>query len=225
MYTIGICDDEIIFQEMIKEEVQRIFLKNNVSCKIKTYQEGKSMLKDISLLDIVLLDVNMPYLNGIKIKEKLSNENCSIIFISSHHEMIEQAFGKNVMGFVRKDELKKLEPKLEKIINQMQSKKRIYINKDLTHTDEIVYLKAEGAYTDVHLYNKEPSCVSKKLKDMSNELPMNIFIRVHKSYVVNLKYVKKYETEIILKNGETIPVSRTYKKEFKDKYIAYIRGR
>ncbi len=91
----------------------------------------------------------------------------------------------------------------------------------LTTASNIVYCKANGNYTKVHLIDGSNVVLSKKLKAVEFALNHEYFVRVHHSYLVNLfharKYVKKYGGQLLLSNGETIDVSRSKRKVLMDK--------
>jgi two-component system LytT family response regulator len=84
--------------------------------------------------------------------------------------------------------------------------------------DEILYLKAQSNYTEVHTSDRK-ILLSKTLKSMEFQFPKDLFFRVHKSYLINASYVKSYvnskvESHLILENDTCIPVSKSKKKHF-----------
>lgn len=91
----------------------------------------------------------------------------------------------------------------------------------LTTENHILYCKASGNYTHIHLSDGSVVVLSKKLKQITSELDSDYFVRVHHSYLVNLlhakKFIKKYGGQLLLVNGETVDVSRSKKKELFDR--------
>lgn len=83
--------------------------------------------------------------------------------------------------------------------------------------EEIIYCKSDGNYTEVYLKNGDKEVLSKKLKDVESLIGETVFLRVHNSYLVNMKYLKEFiKTDgsyLILENGASIPVSRTKKAD------------
>ena len=99
---IGICDDDNIMRERIERVCKDVTKKYNEETIIKKYKDGQEITDQN--IDILILDIEMPMVGGIAVKEKLENakSNTVIIFATSHEEMMAQAFGVNVIGFVTK---------------------------------------------------------------------------------------------------------------------------
>lgn len=93
----------------------------------------------------------------------------------------------------------------------------------LLRSDDIVYLRAEGSYTNVHLSNGDKFILSRNLKSIAENLPTSDFVRIHHSYVVNLAHSLSYEngsTSILhMSNGEELSVSRTKKQGLLERFV------
>ncbi len=83
--------------------------------------------------------------------------------------------------------------------------------------DDIQYAEASGSYTHIYLTNGNKMLVSKNIKAIADKLPDDEFLRVHKSFVINInsisKYVKSDGGYLVLDNGENVPVSVRKKHE------------
>lgn len=77
----------------------------------------------------------------------------------------------------------------------------------------ICYLEAAGSYCSIHVSNNKKLTIAQPLGEIINSLPSDTFIRVHRSYVINIKYVNKYYGNIFYIQDTMIPIGRTYKKE------------
>lgn len=93
--------------------------------------------------------------------------------------------------------------------------------KSVVESSEIELLKAEGRYSLLSI-KKEDVFSDKSISEWEQELGELDFFRVHKSYLVNLKYIDKIGDMLVLKDGVEIPVARRRKKEFEEKYREYI---
>ncbi|MNL29330.1 putative two-component response-regulatory protein YehT [compost metagenome] len=97
----------------------------------------------------------------------------------------------------------------------------------LINIDDIIHIEADSNYSIFHLANKETITVSKVLKEYEEILPDHQFVRIHKSSIVNLNYLKEYNSkngvEVILKNGDKIAVSRRRASDFAEKVKSYTR--
>ena len=100
---IGICDDENVMREA-EEKICRSIIQNygDDIVQIETFSDGKEVLE--GEYDILILDIEMEDVDGIAVKNYFQNrkKDTIIIFVTSHDEMMSQAFGVNVMGFVTK---------------------------------------------------------------------------------------------------------------------------
>ena len=99
-------------------------------------------------------------------------------------------------------------------INHRLKRKIIVMDKQecvFLKLDDIIYAEAKGAYTYIYLSNGKKMMVCKNIKTFSERLPESEFIRVHKSYIINInsidKYIKSDGGYLILENGDNIPVS------------------
>ena|ERR1035437_1851147 len=96
---------------------------------------------------------------------------------------------------------------------------------------EVAYLEAQGSYSRIHCLKGGPIMVSRTLGKIEAKLPMNVFLRIHHSYIVNLTYVLEFHTDdggyVIMKYGDTrvrLPVSRRRHESVKQKLrSAYIQ--
>lgn len=77
----------------------------------------------------------------------------------------------------------------------------------------ICYLEAAGSYCNIHMSDNKVMTVSQPLGEIICKLPANIFIRVHRSYIININYVNKFNGNIIYIDDHMIPIGRLYKKE------------
>lgn len=89
----------------------------------------------------------------------------------------------------------------------------------------ICYLEASGSYCNIHISNNKNLTIAQPLGEIINSLPSNTFIRVHRSYVINMKHVNKYYGNIFYIQDKLIPIGRTYKKEVLSHFNIVINGK
>lgn len=224
-YKIGICDDEYTCRENIKKTINNYFSKNNNTCSIYEFSSGQSVLESAQKLDILFLDIEMDGINGLEVKDQITTiDTLSIVFVTNYQHHMGQAFGKNVIAFINKDEIYKIDEILSQIEKKELLHQQIRIGNDSFDTFDILYAKADGAYTTIYLKDTNVLCCI-YLNDFLKKIPNYNFTRVHRSYVVNLFYVKDIlATNVLLSNNNEIPLSRSYKKDFTDIYFRYIRS-
>ncbi len=191
--------------------------------------------------DMVFLDIEMPEYSGFDLIGFFRDVDFEIIFVTAYNEYALKAFEVAATDYLLKPvDIDKLRVAVEKAENKRQHanmQNRLEVLKDglssgqfnkialpasdgllFIETADIVYLEADGAYTDVWLKNGSKIVVSKKLKffeDILDGRPN--FFRSHRSFIVNINFLKKYnkgENALTLDNGKTVIISRDRKGEF-----------
>ena len=236
-------DDEASSLRTLKFELETYC--DNIEI-MEIYQDPVKAVTGIESLqpDVVFLDIEMPVLNGFDVLKSFNQINFDVIFVTAYDEFAIRAFDFNAVDYLLKPVLKtKLIQSVKKIaerkqhsfdqkqlnalmqnINRSQEKPSLESiaiptqeGFELVHVDEIMYLLAESNYTWVYLVNDQKYLVSKTLKEVSGMINRDHYFRSHKSYFVNLNYVRKYVRGrggyLVLKNNLHIPVSRNQRSE------------
>lgn len=190
--------------------------------------------------DVVFLDVEMPGKNGFDMLKELGPIDFKIIFVSAHNHYALNAIKLSAIDFLLKpidlDDLGKAIQRLNTqavhsvqqvphLLQQLQHSKsrfdKIAIASataiEFVNISDIVYCKADNAYTDVYLHNTVITS-TKNLKDFDDLLSPHFFFRVHHSYLINMNHIKKYIKgeggTVIMRNDVEIEVSRRRKSAF-----------
>jgi len=97
-------------------------------------------------------------------------------------------------------------------------------NKQVIHLNKVIYIKSDGHYAEFFCIDNNKRIISRSsLKELSSILPVALFVRVHRSYIINLNYVEKFnKQQVILHNGIKIPLSRNINL---NDYIAKIHSK
>lgn len=190
---------------------------------------------------LVFLDIEMPEYSGFELLSFFREVDFEIIFVTAYNEYALKAFEVSAIDYVLKpvdiDKLKSAVEKAEKKLSGYDMQSRLDVLKEsfkteqfnkialpvsdgllFIETSEIVYLEADGAYTEVWLKNGSKILVSKKIKFFEEVLDKRAnFFRSHRSFIVNVNFINKYlksDSALTLDNGKTIIVSRDRKNEF-----------
>ena len=205
----------------------------------QTIDEFIAYLKLGNSIDVLFLDINLKKENGFDVFNKLDEISFSIIFVTAYSEYAIKAFKYKALDYLLKpvqvydldlaldkidlckssksdtiEYYKKVQNELTKLSNSSTNNKIIintHSTKELISYNEIVYLKAEGAYSRIFLSNKKEIVVSKNLSSFEEELPNDSFFRIHRSYIVNNYFVinqTKINDSITLLSGEILPISK-----------------
>jgi two-component system LytT family response regulator len=226
---IAIIDDEIHAIETLRYDLMENFGEQIEILFTSTDPiEGLKQIRE-QAPDLLFLDIEMPTLSGMDLLKLISDLHIQVVITTAFQEFAIEAVGTKAIAYL----LKPIQPEmLEKVMNRVlknkQAQPRNSMLRDkiavadlegveLIPHDEIIYCKSDGNYSTLFLAENRKLMVSKALKYFSNNLPANQFVRIHKSYLVNLKYVKKYLKvgggELVMTNNDVLPVSRIYRTE------------
>lgn len=226
---IYICDDEPKILEDIKQKV----MECKISEIIKTFTSGRELLDELeaNVCDILLLDIDMPEINGMDIADRLLKleKRPLLIFVTSHDELVYDSFQYHPFGFIRKSfldsEIKKV---LADCVKELESNSR-YFNfrtegKDIrVLLSEISYFEADGNYLKLFTGNGEYRFRS-TVTAVENSLSNQGFIRIHKGFLVNQSAVRVLSSEEAhLTDGTLLPIGKTYVEEAKKQLMRYMR--
>ena len=218
--VIGICDDEKVIRDKIEKICVNVTGEYDTDTAVKTYSDGKEVVEEN--FDILILDIEMKDVGGIAVKNYFQNrkKDTIIIFVTSHNEMMSQAFGVNVMGFVTKSNLDNqlpvmLESAIKRVLNT--------VNIEGVDSRKVCYIQAEHVYNILHLENDTEMSVRCSSADLEKMLEGVGFIRVHRTYIINMAYVEHIRDKSVVINGKEIPVSYRLKSKLKKEYSRYCR--
>lgn len=226
---IGICDDiekdrkklQVLCEEFLADkEIQYAFVLFSSGEEVISYTGER--------IHVLFLDVEMEKTDGIQVIRALENSNLvwRVVFVSSHPEAVFEAFGIKTLGFERKPiEYDKIEKWLQVVLREHQDNFLIECNgvdgRQWVEIEDLYYLEAQRNYVNIHT-KEEVIFSSGNLSIWEKKLKETFVIRVHKTYLVNLMYIKAIGKEITLKNGIKIPIGRQYKAGVTEKYHEYI---
>lgn len=231
-YKIGICDDDAAQREYLQGLVLTWAKKLRHLTELKCYAKAEDFLFDYEEekdFDILLLDIEMPGINGIELAKKIRCENAAvqIVFITGYYEYFSDGFDVSALHYLIKPvDGTKLNPVLDRAVSNLAGRQRCVLLSTAEGTvkvllADITYAEAENVYVHVHTLG-ESYRVRMTLGKFMEQLD-ETFFKVHRSYVVGLKYVKKVtRTEICLVNGDRVPVSRRMYDEIHAALIKYL---
>lgn len=231
---IGICDKEVAMQTRLSEICTRILPKS----EIKVYDNGRELLKSAIKFDIILADISMPELDGLKTMEEYCespfyrNHRPAIIFISSHWEFVFEALDLRIFHYL----IKPLdEEKLEKVLKSAASERFRYQSETpLTfrtksscwniYPSRILYIENNLRKVIIHT-DGETLELYAVMSDLEKLLD-DCFYRCHRGYLVNMKKIVGYDRRsIYLIDGSHILLAKTKYLEFAAVYHDYLSCR
>lgn len=187
--------------------------------------------------ELIFLDINLTDGTGFDFLDQTNHLNFKVIFITAYEKFALQALKIGAIDYLLKpvdiDELKDALRKLN-ILSIETQKEQIKIVKQVFNNDddtlilslqdsyqvinlkELMYCESDKGYTTFYLSNGKKHLASKPIKEFEDQLTQNSFTRPHQSFLVNLKFIEKYNKSgtIYLKNEVKIPVSSRKKDNF-----------
>lgn len=222
MITLGICEDSKKTREEIKTICKNIGDSFPSEYKMIEFTDGEMFLSFQESVDILVLDIELPKINGITIKNRLQErrEETLIIFVTNHEELIKEAFGIYVIGFVNKSEM---EIQLTAMLTLALQMKQFVMLEGNIDSRDILYIEADHGYCHIIMRNKKKILLHKSLNELQKSLQEVDFIRIHRSYLVNLKWVKQLEKGQMDVEGEKLSVSVREWAKVKKSYDRYCK--
>lgn len=230
--NIGICDDQKEYRTELKNCCKRYFEEKAIAYSLYEYCSGEEFAASYTNeLDILLLDIEMEEINGINVKDSLQKQkkDIKILFVSSHEEMLPEAFGREVYGFLVKPiQYEKFAVKMDAMIEDITDQGRFVLleeNGDIEriYVQDIFYIKAHGKYTEIYVRDSGGYVFSSKsIQDWAEELQIFGFGQCHRSYLVNYFNIRKIQSDILLQDGTKIPMSRRKRNEIEAEYKKFV---
>lgn len=222
-YTCLIVDDEPYSRELIKSYVvQTPFLQ--LAGMAKSALEIPEMLQQTPV-DLVLLDIEMPKLNGLQFLQSWKIKP-RVIFVTAHREYAVQAFDLEVVDYLLKPvSYERFVKAIHRFMAADEEKDRpdhifILVEREMRKVlfEEIKYIEAMGDYLKFYTLSQDrPLMVKMTLGLAMEKLPASIFFQIHRSFVVNQKHITAYTAERIKIQDNWLTIGRHYKDELKKK--------
>lgn len=214
--------------------LNKIDPKIEIAASVATVEEAKQVFDEMSI-DVAFLDIQLQSGTSFDLVDEIPFET-KVVFITAYDEHAIAAIRKGAFDYLLKpinsSDLRNCIQRIQDVdaqtvdlqSNPPDKNEENLINSDLIgitgldaiiflKIDDIVYLKADGKYTMIQT-TTEHITSSKNLKVFETMLPESKFMRVHHSFLLNLKYIKKFQKEynnLVLENGAQIPVSKSRK--------------
>ncbi len=226
----AICDDEAVFRKDLHEFLLEYRKSRRLQLDIVEFSDGEALLNSKENFDIVLLDYEMPQLNGMETARRLRAKKSlsCIIFLTSYPEHVFEAFEVNTYRYLTKPlDKQQLSDALDTFIGEKKMMAPIVVNvngEQLTiQSEDVIYLEAEGKFCNIRTNDKFVRS-SKTLARVHELLPQHCFYRTHKSYAVNFYCVVTVkDNTVLLTNNEKVLISRKKIAAFKKAYKEFIK--
>ena len=232
-----IVEDEETSREILRNYVKKYCPNVDILGEAANVDEALVLIRN-NELDLVFLDVEMPFGNAFDLLDKVGDRSFETVFVTAYNHYAMEALNAHASYYLMKpisieelikavDYVVEIKTKENALQDQVLIPKTNSVNGKITiplqdgfeviETADILYCKADDNYTQIFLNNEKKKLVSKTLKYFEEILSSSSFARVHKSYLVNVneitKYVKGKGGSVVLSNGKQVMVSASRKAE------------
>lgn len=239
MVQVLICDDDLVTLQNLDAEVSAVFQKLGVKAKVYPFlsmaELSDQMLSgcDVALLDI---DYNDQNYNGIDIAKRLRQfrKDAIIIFVTNFIEYAPEGYEVQAFRYILKRNLSSdLEPYIEQALMHLQSNRetlKIQVNGEFIDLliEDILYMEVMQHTVTVYVQRAsmrngvKSYVVYSTLTDLEEALAERGFLRIHKSYLVNMRHIAKFQSKAaLLDNGTTLRVGEKSYAGNKKKYLLW----
>ncbi len=231
--NILICDDETYFLDCLNIHVQEYMRNRYIPCNITASENSVEILQGDSVYDLAFLDIQMDGVDGLTLAKELRKRNpkLALFFITNYDDYQDDAMDLQAFRFFKKPfNVQRLYAGLDKAMEYIDG---AYVevfsstngrqNKFLV--DDILYIARVNR--KILLVSKQGSFYTREtMEQWCEKLPPLFFFYVHKSFLVNLHYVRTYaHSELILDDGTRIPIAPKKQAAFRKFWFAYLGGR
>lgn len=222
MLNIAICEDEQAYSDRLILLLTEYLEKNAIEFNYKLYTDGKPIIEEITdgkRFDIYFFDIKLEKTDGINTASLIRryDSSAAVIFVTSIENRAVEGYSVSAFDYIIKSSL---EDRLYSVLDRLFSKRKatmISVQSDdgsvsLVSSSDVLYIESDGRGTKVTLLNNSihsPLAVGK----ISEMLPQDRFIEIHKSIYVQISKIKRIDTDTIeMINEVTLPVSRRKRK-------------
>lgn len=216
-YRIAICDDEQNQIEYITSIVASWSAHEGHGCEIRTFASAEAFLfeyEEDKAYDILLLDVEMKNINGIELAKRIRKDNnrAEIIFITSHFEFVGEGYEVDALHYLIKPiSVEKLTQVLTKAAEKLSVEPPSVVISCEGETvklyeSDILYVESFLHYIVIHTKDNEYK-IKENISVFENKVS-DVFYRIHRSYLVSLKYITRISRTSVNIGNTELPLSR-----------------
>ncbi len=246
MLNIAICDDEEYFNDKIYSIVKEWFNNNEIDVNICTYKSGEAFMQSkLDRLDIAFLDISMGQMNGIDMARKIRkcNADVYIVFTTAYMEYVLKGYEVEAIRYILKD-MDTFQIKLEESLSTITKKLKYPVEcrqydfieqTKSVRLNALIYIESDLHKLKFHIQNNKENETTNgtenvadvytlygKLNDIESEYADRGFIRIHQSYLVNIRHIKNIKRySVLMSDGSVLGIPKNKYKDIERKVIEY----
>ena len=228
---IAICDDERQICQLLQNKIERYYFSQDLPFNIHIYEDGNNLLEsNLNKIDVLFLDIDMPGKNGMEIANEIRrfNKDLLIVFLTAYSEYVFESFKVDTFRYLLKPlDDQELVEVLDAALDKIQIDKDEYLNFHFQgeiysmRYKDIIYIEGMKDKIWIHCTN-ETYRWRGALKNLQELLKDKGFFQVHRSYIINMDKIQRYNSKIVyLEGNKEVPISRYKLDAFKEEYIRF----
>ncbi len=233
MLEIAVCDDEGFYREKIRKLLEEYLTKRGLAYRIRLFSSGEEFLKcneNKVKYDIVFMDINMEKVDGIEAARQMRafHSDTYLVLVTAFINYALEGYKVNAVRYIMKDTL---DTAMEECMDAvLEKRKTAWASFSFTegekklYTDNILYVESRK-HKSVFFYMEAGIVeyqIYEKLDWVEQKLSGFHFLRIHKSYLVNMKHIRKISNyTAFMDTGEELPVPRLRFKAAKEAFVEY----
>ena len=237
MFRIAICDDEKPFRDSVNKYVEKYLCEKEISYEIDTFASGKEFLElgiELVQYDIIFLDINMDEIDGIVTAQKIREYSSEvyIVFVTAYINYSLEGYKVDAARYLLKnntnfdDSIYEFMDTILHKMNYVVLKKKFKFNeceKDVP-VERILYIESKLHKLEFHIMENKLNIYTLygTLNELEKEMIDFSFLRIHQSFLVNLKHIKSVAGyKVLLSNNQELIIPKARYKDVKNAFVAY----
>lgn len=232
MIQVAIVEDEVTQTKLLQTYLQRYSKESGEVIKVITFSDGDEIVESYkSQFDIILMDVEMRFMDGMTAAEEIRkiDQEVIIIFITNMVQYAIRGYSVDALDYVLKPiSYFALTQRLDRAIDRMKKRMEQYITINMKNNiqklavSQIYRIESQGHTLTYHTKQGNYESTTSSIKEMEEHLDGMHFFRCNKGCLVNLEHVKGIEERCAIVNGEKVAISRARKTEFLRELTDYV---
>jgi two-component system LytT family response regulator len=233
-------DDEPLALQQLAAYIKKIPYFELVG-ECQSALDAKNIMEN-DMIDAIFIDINMPDLNGMDFVRSLAAPPI-VVFTTAYSEYAVEGYKVDAADYLLKpfgfDDFKRAAMKVKKqydlqnsqpvMVSSPDEDDALFLKTDYkvvrVHVSDITYVEGMSEYLKIHLINRKPLVVLLSMKKVEERLP-NYFMRIHRSYIINLKCIQEVNKNRVILDADTnLPIGDLYREAFSEYLNSKFLGR
>lgn len=239
MLRIAVCDDEKNMLEFLHRQLADVLQNERVDFHIDTYADAETLSKAHMecRYDVLFLDICMPKTSGFELAESVRSlsQKTSIVFVTANDNLVFESMQYQPFYFIRKNNTDTMKAEIAQTVKKLLKRMRQYTVLELQSAiegavcvtaSEIIYVESRGHYLYYVLTTGKLVTVRGQISEAEAMLRQYDFLRIHKSYIVNMNHiltVEKTNSELVLSRDIRLRIGRMYLQSTVQGYMEFVR--